>query len=1353
MTLLVGVIPQSGIDDDYVGKQQSSSPHANDVVESDDVSIIRDSQRHQLLQSSFSFPLDEWQLEAGCHILDDRNVIVCAPTGAGKTVVGEMALRIALERNKRAIYTTPLKALSNQKFGEMRGVFGVDRVGLATGDVSIRRGADVTIMTTEVYRNMAWRAKTGLWDVVDANDVDDSIIDAGGLESARSSSSGNGGDEYSDLSSNSIVVLDEFHYMGQKGRGSTWEECVIFNPMHTQIVGLSATLREFFSPPLSPDHCRCFFSPSFWGEGERGVRRGRECAEITTSLLSSLRVVPPSLSHTHTRSILSPTHTSVFGPISVIAIRAITELTKRNTANANRLAAWMESVTGRKSMLIEANDKRPVPLRYYFASKKDFAPLFRDELAGPGAPRGLLGLRGDGAALTPKMIKKDKRYGFDKNDSSLPRVNRNCTPSLPRGLDLNPTLQEAAERRSASIDRQIQRILNRASYDDSGHYGRESTISSREQRKMKENMLKAELRKSVPSIAILLRRLQEQDLLPAIFFIFSRKGCDNAAEILCENLKTKAQEKSDTRKRPVVERNSDSRGRMVKGKVRRRGRHPNGNDLEVNRDEFALVDDDSIFEDGEGRRFRADLLDQLLSDDYDSSMAKVRAVGVEDDSFLSETNLQYYTEIGLLTFEETKEVAARLLSFNTQNPEIAFSESNVETLLCGIGAHHAGILPAHKAFVETLFRVDLMKVVFATETLAAGINMPARTTVICSLAKRGDIGMELLETHNMLQMAGRAGRRGMDVEGACVIASTAFEGPEDAITILTNEIKPVVSQFSPSYTLAVNLIERGAGKLDVAKTMIQKSYGVWEIQQREEELRAALEGFDSTTNDLSPEENFLNTLQLVLEKELIEARSSASPTETSQSKLAALVEVLSDGKKLKKISKRYSGAAQLLELEHSTLQVMELELREMNSSSPDLPTDFYDSEKMELISEIKRQRQRVIKGQREVNGSILSAISKVANKRMRDEYDGSKTLSNALQSARLHGEDSMFSEGAPLEPGELNAYIKKSPKNNRGPILDQTTPIQTDESDEESWSQMQAIIKILEAYGCLKPSELTGEVDIRPETIQYDVTSGGEHVGSLGLDNSLWQLCALGGAWDVAYISSGLDRFQDSLADFEEEDREKEDAFSAVPKPQVEADALVNHLCQLSASEMAGYVSSLVVDAPRGSDSALVSFHKLTHPQQRAVQGALLSLERLVEVQRIFGLDEAVGKCQLELSACDVVTAWASGCSWNDALVISGAAPGDLVRTLSRALDALRQLGNLPYIPARALQNGIARLEATGIHPKVRSLCRDAANAMDRYPVKDMLPFEDDDFEESNDEVAEKEGEKDEEKERIGRRT
>jgi len=766
----------------------------------------------------------------------------------------------------------------------------------------------------------------------------------------------------------------------------------------------------------------------------------------------------------------------------------------------------------------------------------------------------------------------------------------------------------------------------------------------------------------------------------------------------------------------------------MKGKGRGRGRRQSNNDeWDLNEDELAMVQQDE-----EGRNFRANLLDQLLSDEFDAPTgAEDSAVGVEDDSFLSDKNIHYYADIGLLSFDETKEVAARVLSFNTANPEIAFEDNTVEQLLCGVGSHHAGILPAHKAFVESLFRVELMKAVFATETLAAGINMPARTTVICSLAKRGDLGMELLETHNLLQMAGRAGRRGMDTQGACVISATAFEGPEDAITILTNEIKPVVSQFSPSYALAVNLIDRGGGKLDVAKNMVEKSFAVWESQQREEDLRVALEALDSGDDDLLPEEQFLNALQFTLEKELMEARDGTSPTGTSQSKiskLATLVDVLADGKKLKKISKRFSGAAQILDLEQTTLKYLERELQEIDELEPDpeLPPELFDSDRKEFIAEIKTQRRRVMKGEREVNNSILSAMAKVANNRMRDETDGSDPLSKALLAVRLHGEESTFPDGAPLEPGELNAYIKTSPKSKRRPLLDQTTSAPSEDNENDSWNQMLALLKILEAYGCLITGPESGESGSNPESDLYTVTSGGGHVGGLGMDNSLWQLCALGAAWDVAYESAELDNFQEDLeylvTDDDLIDQEKED-ISDIPKPQKEAENLVDYLCQMEPSEMAGYVSCLVVDAQRGADSALESFQKLTNLQQRVVQGALLSLERLVEVQRKSGLDDSIGKCQLELSSCDVVTAWASGCSWNEALAISGAAPGDLVRTLSRALDGLRQLGNLPYLPARGL-DGTVHLEASGIHPKIRSLCREAANEMDRYPVKDMLPFD-----------------------------
>ena len=580
-----------------------------------------------------------------------------------------------------------------------------------------------------------------------------------------------------------------------------------------------------------------------------------------------------------------------------------------------------------------------------------------------------------------------------------------------------------------------------------------------------------------------------------------------------------------------------------------------------------------------------------------------------------------------------------------------------------------------------------------------------------------------------------------------MIAATPFESAEDAITILTNEIKPISSQFAPSYALAVNLIERGGGKLDVARSMVQKSFAVFESRQREEELQAALKSLDPEANDLTPEEQFLNALQYILEKELLQARDGTSPTGTSQlkeSKLASLVDVLADGKKLKKISKRYTGAAQMLDLEQSTLKYLERELREMNSPHDDdfLPTDFVDSDKSELMAEIKRQRQRVAKSEREVNNNILSAMAKVANKRIREENDDdeSATLRKALRNARFHGEDSTYPQGAPLEPGELNGYIKNAPKNKRRPLLDQTTSLPSEENDDSSWDNMLALIKILEAYGCLVP--------VSESEFRYKLTDGGEHVGSLGMDNSLWQLAALGGAWDIAYESAELDKFNDALADFGSDDEadqeEEEDTDSSdLPKPQIEAETLTNYLCQLSASEMAGYVSSLVIDAPRRADSALESFQKLSYSQQRVVQGALLSLERLVEVQRRLGLDDAIGKCQLELSSCDVVTQWAAGCSWSEALAISGAAPGDLVRTLSRALDALRQLGNLPYKPARKMDGSIL-MEAIGLHPRIRSLCREAVSEIDRYPVKDMLPFEEDELEsdEEEEEVEENDSER-----------
>src|SRR6476469_3335900 len=109
----------------------------------------------------FPFELDDFQSRAIAALDAGRSVVVCAPTGSGKTLIGEYAIYRALKRGGRVFYTTPLKALSNQKFRDFRDRFGVNLVGLLTGDNSINREAPILVMTTEIFRNMLYGTPIG----------------------------------------------------------------------------------------------------------------------------------------------------------------------------------------------------------------------------------------------------------------------------------------------------------------------------------------------------------------------------------------------------------------------------------------------------------------------------------------------------------------------------------------------------------------------------------------------------------------------------------------------------------------------------------------------------------------------------------------------------------------------------------------------------------------------------------------------------------------------------------------------------------------------------------------------------------------------------------------------------------------------------------------------------------------------------------------------------------------------------------------------------------------------------------------------------------------------------------------
>ncbi|MHB8646243.1 MAG: DEAD/DEAH box helicase [Thermomicrobiales bacterium] len=186
-------LPQSYCTDDAAPPRAdlSADLHADDTALSS-------------FRALYPFPLDPFQEEAIGLLRRGESVMVAAPTGTGKTVVAEYAVHAAFARRARVMYTTPIKALSNQKFRDLRARYG-DAVGLLTGDVTVNPRAPILVMTTEVVRNMLIQAPWEM-DTVDA------------------------------------IIFDEIHFLADPERGTTWEEAIILCPEHIQLVCLSATV-------------------------------------------------------------------------------------------------------------------------------------------------------------------------------------------------------------------------------------------------------------------------------------------------------------------------------------------------------------------------------------------------------------------------------------------------------------------------------------------------------------------------------------------------------------------------------------------------------------------------------------------------------------------------------------------------------------------------------------------------------------------------------------------------------------------------------------------------------------------------------------------------------------------------------------------------------------------------------------------------------------------------------------------------------------------------------------------------------------------------------------------------------
>ena len=452
--------------------------------------------RRQTFLADLGFDADEFQHAGFDGVDDNSNVIVAAPTGAGKTLVADYAIDKVLSEGRRVFYTTPIKALSNQKFFDLGDRFGTHNVGLLTGDNSINGDASVVVMTTEVLRNMLYAG--------------------------------------TNLDALTTVVLDEVHYLQDAYRGPVWEEVIIHLPRRIHLVCLSATV-----------------------------------------------------------------------------------------SNADELAAWIETVRGETKLVVE--NKRPVELtNLYMVGQRS-------------SERVHLMATARGKEPNPKGFRYDN-----------PRLGK------PRGR----SRQDSRGRPKWAAPRRLEVV----------------------------------------------EELRERDLLPAIYFIFSRAGCDDAARAVVSS----GMKLTDRRQRQEI----------------------------------------------------AEIIDH-----------HVRQLDDED--------------LEVLDFERFQ-----------------------QGLLAGIATHHAGMVPPFKEAVEACFIAGLIKVVFATETLALGVNMPARTVVIDKLTKFTGETHEFLTPAQYTQLTGRAGRRGIDTHGQAVVLWSPYVSFEQVANLALSRQYVLRSSFRPTYNMAANLVRR-----------------------------------------------------------------------------------------------------------------------------------------------------------------------------------------------------------------------------------------------------------------------------------------------------------------------------------------------------------------------------------------------------------------------------------------------------------------------------------------------------------------------------------------------------------------
>ena len=855
------------------------------------------------LEEYFPFPLDPFQIEAIKAINSGNSVVLTAPTGSGKTLIGEFAIYRGLSHESRVFYTTPLKALSNQKFRDFINQFGEKKVGLLTGDISINRDAPILVMTTEIFRNMLYG---------EFEEFDDPLVN---LES---------------------VILDECHYMNAPQRGTVWEETIIHCPSRAQIIALSATI-----------------------------------------------------------------------------------------SNADQLQNWIEKVHG-PTVLVNSN-KRPVPLDFIFCSAKGLHPLLNNK----------------GNGIHPNC----KIWRAPKGQKKKGKVGRIMQPKAP-------------------------------------------------------------------PIAFVVSKLAERNMLPAIYFIFSRRGCDKAVE--------------------------------------------------------------------------------------------------------------YIKDLSLVSYSEANLISQRLDVYLKNNEEGIKDKFHCEALKRGIASHHAGLLPAWKELVEELFQQGLIKVVFATETLAAGINMPARTTVISTLSKRTDEGHRLLFSSEFLQMSGRAGRRGKDLQGYVVTLQTRFEGAKEASTLAISEPNLLVSQFTPSYGMVLNLLQNYS--LDKSRELIKRSFGSFLYLGESSEETAILDNLERdlkelkkiTSNiswqDFDSYEKLKSRLKeerrllRILEKQAAEKLSEEITSALTFIKDGSLISI-----KAPQINRKVVPALICKKIYESkkikSLLCLTIDNLFILIKPSYIVNIFPDLEEIEILR-LKEPKMNfsgeVVRGDNE-SQTFVDRIFDISEKYdlRTPQYDLStevlaqKKLITNLEETITNQPAHKFGDSK-----KLKRYRKRIIEIEQEIVMKNNL---MEEKENHNWIKFTDLIKILNHFGCLNDLELT-EV--------------GQSVGAIRSENELWVGLVL----------------------------------------------LSGYLDDLAPPDLAAIIQAICVDVRR--PNLWCNFK----PSIKVIDvfNELESLRKLVaSKQNKFNINTPIF---LETELTGIISEWARGKKWKELIFNTSLDEGDVVRILRRSMDVLSQI-------------------------------------------------------------------------------